>query len=58
MPSTETSWINPISTMPSRIIDAAAKWYTQVYEMAEYLDVAKEFQREELAYHGILDISL
>lgn len=41
-----------------RIIDAAAKGYTQVYEMAEYLDVDEEFLREGLAYHGILDISL
>ncbi len=41
-----------------RIIDAASKGYTQVYEMAEYLDVDEEFLREGLAYHGILDISL
>lgn len=42
----------------ARIIDAASKGYTQVYEMAEYLDVDEEFLREGLAYHGILDISL
>lgn len=41
-----------------RIIDAASKGYTQVYEMAEYLDVDEEFLRDGLAYHGILDISL
>ncbi len=41
-----------------RIIEAASKGYTQVYEMAEYLDVDEEFLREGLAYHGILDISL
>lgn len=41
-----------------RIIDAAAQGYTQVYEMAEYLDVDEEFLREVLVYHGILDISL
>lgn len=41
-----------------RIIAAASKGYTQVYEMAEYLEVDEEFLREGLAYHGILDISL
>lgn len=41
-----------------RITEAAAKGYTQVYEMAEYLDVDEDFLREGLAYHGILDISL
>ncbi len=41
-----------------RIIEAASKGYTQVYEMAEYLDVDEEFLREGLTYHRILDISL
>ena len=41
-----------------KVFEAAAKGYTQVYEMAEYLDVNEKFLREGLAYHGILDISL
>lgn len=40
------------------IIDAASKGHTEVYDMAEYLDVDEEFLREYLAYQGILDISL
>lgn len=41
-----------------RITEAAAKGYTQIYEMAEYLDVDEKFLREGLEYYGILDVSL
>lgn len=35
---------------------AASDGYTQIWEMAEYLDVDEEFLREALIYYGILDI--
>lgn len=38
------------------IHSAASKGYTQLWEMAEYLDVDEEFLREALIYYGILDI--
>ena len=40
------------------IVRAAEAGYTQVYEMAEFLDVDEEFLRDCLIYYGIVDISL
>ncbi|MEG2522296.1 MAG: hypothetical protein RSA49_05420 [Anaerovoracaceae bacterium] len=41
-----------------KILEAASKGYTEVYDMAGYLDVDEEFLRDYLAWQGILDISL
>lgn len=41
-----------------QIIEAAAKGHTEVWDMAEYLDVDEEFLRDYLVYQGILDIYL
>lgn len=35
---------------------ALSDGYTQIWEMAEYLDVDEEFLKEALIYYGILDI--
>ncbi|MCI8609026.1 MAG: ImmA/IrrE family metallo-endopeptidase [Firmicutes bacterium] len=40
------------------IIDAAKEGYTEVYEIAEYLDIDEEFLRDYLMYQGILDMSM
>lgn len=41
-----------------KVIEAASKGYTTIWEMAEYLDVDEEFLKEYLTWQGILDISL
>lgn len=41
-----------------KIIDAASKGYTEIWNMAEYLDIDEKFLREYLIHQGILDISL
>lgn len=41
-----------------QIVEAAAKGHTEVWDMAEYLDVDEEFLRDYLVYQGILDIYL
>lgn len=38
------------------IHSAASDGYTQIWEMAEYLDVDEKFLKEALIYYGILDI--
>lgn len=44
--------------LAEEIVRATEAGYTQVYEMAEFLDVDEEFLRDCLIYYGILDISL
>lgn len=41
-----------------KIIEAASKGNTEIWDMAEYLDVDEEFLRDYLIYQGILDIAL
>lgn len=43
--------------LPEEMInEAAARGYTTLWDLAEYLDVDEEFLKEALIYYGILDL--